>query len=100
MAQQLQYRMEASWTGSPGRHDSLRFAVSFDTHLVRALAVCCCSESSNEEIALMHDPETYPWQTPYVSAILETDEDQMRGLLYEAIAAIEQRRLSPVAGQE
>jgi hypothetical protein len=48
----------------------------------------------------MHDPETYPWQTPYVSAILETDEDQMRGLLYEAIAAIEQRRLSPVAGQE
>jgi hypothetical protein len=30
----------------------------------------------------MHDPETYTWQAPYVSAILETDEDQMRGLLY------------------
>jgi hypothetical protein len=40
----------------------------------------------------MHSPETYPWQTPYMSAILETDEDQMRTRPYEAIAAIEQRR--------
>jgi hypothetical protein len=83
------------------RHDLFRFGVSFDTHLVRRLAVPCCrSKRSNEEVVLMRDPERYPWQAPYVSAILETDEDRLRGLLYEAIAAIEQRRLSPVPPEE
>jgi hypothetical protein len=77
-----------------------RFGVSFDTHSVRTLAVCFCSESSNAEVALMHDPETYPWQAPYVSAVFETDERHRGGLLYEAIAAIEQRRLSPVPPEE
>jgi hypothetical protein len=48
----------------------------------------------------MYNPVTYPWQTAYVFAILETDEVKMRRLLYEAIAAIEQRRLSQVNGDE
>ena len=48
----------------------------------------------------MYNPVTYPWQTAYVFAILETDEVKMRRLLYEAIAAIEHRRLSQVNGDE
>jgi hypothetical protein len=48
----------------------------------------------------MHSPETYSWQTPYVAAILERDEDQLHTLLYQTIAAIEQRRLSPVNSEE
>lgn len=48
----------------------------------------------------MDSMETHLWQTSYVSAILETDEDQLHGLLYEAIAAIEQRRLSAVTAEE
>jgi hypothetical protein len=48
----------------------------------------------------MQGPQTYSWEAPYVSAILETHEDQLNGLLYEAKAAMEQRRLSPVAAGE
>jgi hypothetical protein len=38
---------------------------------------------------------TYPWQVAYVSAILETDDAKIIDRIYEAIAAIEQRRLDP-----
>jgi hypothetical protein len=48
----------------------------------------------------MYNPVTYPWQTACVFAILETDEVKMRRRLYEAIAAIEQRRLSQVNSDE
>jgi hypothetical protein len=48
----------------------------------------------------MRRPATYPWQTACVFAILETDESKMHGRLYEAIAAIEQRRLIPVNSDE
>lgn len=48
----------------------------------------------------MRNPPTYPWQMAFVFAILETDENKMRSRLYDAIAAIERRRLSPVHGDE
>ena len=38
----------------------------------------------------------YLWQQNYIAAILETDDTKLPHLIYEAIAAIEQRRLSPV----
>jgi hypothetical protein len=38
----------------------------------------------------------YPWQTAYVSAVLEADEAKVHGLILEAVSAIEQRLLSPV----
>jgi hypothetical protein len=37
----------------------------------------------------------YPWRMAYVSAILEIDDAQITERIYEAIAAIELRRLSP-----
>jgi hypothetical protein len=38
----------------------------------------------------------YLWQQDYIAAILETDDAKLPHLIYEAIAAIEQRLLSPV----
>jgi hypothetical protein len=45
----------------------------------------------------MSNPETtYDWQQPYTAAIWETDDLLMNGRIYEALSAVEQRRLSPV----
>jgi hypothetical protein len=44
----------------------------------------------------MNIPATYLWQTAYLSAVLETDNAAMPTRIYEALAAIEQRRLNPV----
>ena len=44
----------------------------------------------------MTNPEIYGWQSVYAQAILETDDLLITGRIYEAISAIEQRRLSPV----
>jgi hypothetical protein len=38
----------------------------------------------------------YSWQIDYIAALLETDDSKLPRRLYEAIAAIEQRLLSPV----
>ena len=38
----------------------------------------------------------YSWQVDYIAALLETDNSKLPRRLYEAIAAIEQRLLSPV----
>lgn len=38
----------------------------------------------------------YAWREAYVHAVLETDRELKFVRIYEAIAAIEQRRLSPV----
>lgn len=38
----------------------------------------------------------YPWQESYFAIFTETDITLVIGRVYEAIAAIEQRRLSPV----
>ena len=38
----------------------------------------------------------YSWQIDYIAALLETDESKLPRRPYEAIAAIEQRLLSPV----
>jgi hypothetical protein len=38
--------------------------------------------------------ERYSWQAAYRAAVLETDYDAMSLRIYEALAAIEQRRLS------
>jgi hypothetical protein len=42
----------------------------------------------------------YWWEIPYVLAILQIDEPSMHNALYEAVAALEQRRLSPVNATE
>ena len=44
----------------------------------------------------MTNPEIYGWQSVCIRAILETDDSLITGRIYEAISAIEQRRLSPV----
>ena len=40
--------------------------------------------------------DTYSWQASYNAAVLETDEAGMPLRVYEALAAIEQRQLSPI----
>ncbi len=45
----------------------------------------------------MNNPETaYDWQEPYTAAIWETDDLLVQGRIYEALSAVEERRLSPV----
>jgi hypothetical protein len=44
----------------------------------------------------MGNPAIYSWQQAYLAAVLETDNDLMSLRIYEALAAIEQRLLSPV----
>jgi hypothetical protein len=45
----------------------------------------------------MNVPEaTYLWQQPYLAAVCETDNGLMMIRVYEALAAIERRRLTPV----
>jgi hypothetical protein len=44
----------------------------------------------------MNCPETsYAWQHAYMAAVCETDNGLMMIQIYEALAAIEQRRLTP-----
>jgi hypothetical protein len=38
----------------------------------------------------------YLWESAYVCAVLETENAQMPSRIYEALAAIEQRLLSPI----
>ena len=38
----------------------------------------------------------YSWQPDYIGALLETDDSKLAHRTYEALAAIEQRLLSPV----
>jgi hypothetical protein len=42
----------------------------------------------------------YWWEIPYIFAILQTDEPSMHNSLFEAIAAMEQRRMTPVNAAE
>jgi hypothetical protein len=44
----------------------------------------------------MNQPRFYLWLPAYLSAVLETDNAQMPTRIYEALAAIEQRLLSPI----
>jgi hypothetical protein len=45
----------------------------------------------------MNNPEkTDDWQQPYTAAIWETDSLSITGRIYEALSAVEERRLSPV----
>jgi hypothetical protein len=44
----------------------------------------------------MSKPNVYLWQDVYMSAVLETDDVVMPTRIYEALAAIEQRLLSPI----
>jgi hypothetical protein len=44
----------------------------------------------------MSKPGVYLWQDAYRSAVLETDDVLMPTRIYEALAAIEQRLLSPI----
>jgi hypothetical protein len=49
-----------------------------------------CKMSGPKEMAV------YSWQVDYIAALIETDDSKLPRRLYEAIAAIEQRLLSPV----
>jgi hypothetical protein len=42
----------------------------------------------------------YWWEIPYILAILQTDEPSMHNALFEAIAALEQRRRTPMNATE
>ena len=42
----------------------------------------------------------YAWEIPYFLAILQTDEASRTRAVYEAIEAMQQRRLTPVNGAE
>jgi hypothetical protein len=42
----------------------------------------------------------YPWQVAYLAAVCETDDSLMDGRILEARAALEQRLLSPIEGEE
>jgi hypothetical protein len=44
----------------------------------------------------MNIQATYLWQTVYFAAVLETDNAAMPTRIYEALAAIEQRRPNPI----
>ena len=54
---------------------------------------------ANDQIQECRSDMRYSWEIPYVLAILETDERTMHSALYDAIAALEQRPLSPVSGR-
>jgi len=47
----------------------------------------------------MEKPQ-YAWREPYVYAVLETDPKLKFAQICEAVAAIEQRRLSPVETED
>jgi hypothetical protein len=40
------------------------------------------------------------WQAAYMAAVYETDDSLMEGRILEARAALEQRLLSPIEGEE
>lgn len=42
----------------------------------------------------------YPWRADYIAALAEKDPERQRQLVYRAILAIEQRRLSLIVGEE
>ncbi len=42
------------------------------------------------------DHTNYLWQAAYIAAVCETDDEKMPGRILEALAAIEQRLLSPI----
>ncbi len=48
----------------------------------------------------MNQPRTYLWLPAYLSAVLETDNALMPSRIYEALAAIDQRLLSPIEAGE
>jgi hypothetical protein len=68
--------------------------VSFETVLVRTLTYNLLAYPI--EGGSMNQPGTYVWLPAYLSAVLETDNALMPTRIYEALAAIEQRLLSPI----
>jgi hypothetical protein len=49
----------------------------------------------------MNIPHTlFLWQEAYIRAVCETDDSLMMSRIYEALAAIEQRRLTPVMNED
>ena len=46
------------------------------------------------------DQINYLWQAAYMAAVYETDDSLMDGRILEARAALEQRLLSPIEGEE
>ena len=68
--------------------------MTFETVLVRpqyAQSFCLPIEGGS-----LNQPRTYLWLPAYTSAVLETDDALIPTRIYEALAAIEQRLLSPI----
>jgi hypothetical protein len=40
------------------------------------------------------------WRDDYIAALAEKDPDRQRTLVYQAIVAIEQRRMNPLSSEE
>jgi hypothetical protein len=40
------------------------------------------------------------WRDDYIAALAENDPDRQRALVYQAIVAIEQRRMNPLSSEE
>jgi hypothetical protein len=47
-------------------------------------------------LSLQKEAMKYSWEIPYLLAILQTDEASMHSAVYEAIDAMEKRRITPV----
>jgi hypothetical protein len=51
-------------------------------------------DMSREAVRLEEGRNLYTWQDDYIAALAEQDPEKQRRLVYRAVAAIEQRRLS------
>jgi hypothetical protein len=84
----------SAWKEVPVESGHFEFlTVLFDTLRISAFTYnlgCPMKEGS------MSNTATYSWQQTYLAAVLETDNDLMPLRIYEALAAIEQRLLSPM----
>jgi hypothetical protein len=69
--------------------------VPFDTALSGTLSYDGLAYPSKAG-SIMDNPPVYSWHPAYLSAVLETANERMPGRIYEALAAIEQRRLNPI----
>jgi hypothetical protein len=78
------------------RQDRFGRTVPFDTFYFHLTAYTLLAHRKED---CMSKPILYLWQDTYMSAVLETDDGLMPTRIYEALAAIEQRLLSPIEAE-
>jgi|ERR1700722_4985020 hypothetical protein len=73
-----------------------------DTGFIRGLSSCANNRSvaadflGFAQLALGEAGTVYLWQDDYIAALAETDPTKQLRLVYQAMVALEQRRLSPL----